>query len=44
MGMHRRIDVVWMLSDAIKGLFSMDIGRSSTKLMVGIAGKEWMFE
>ena len=41
--MRRRIDVVWILSDVIKGLLSLDIGRSGTRLTVRITGKECMF-
>ena len=43
MEMRRRMDVIWMFSDAIKGLFSLDIGKSGTGLIVWVAGKECMF-
>ena len=42
-GMHKRIDVVWICSDVNKGLFSLGIGKSGTRLTVGISGKGYMF-
>ena len=36
------IDVIWVLCDASKGLYSWDIGNTGIGLSFGIAGKEFI--